>query len=83
MCRILRVWKLKTWINSSHVLDLEAPPLTDLRNRVGPLKQTKHPRIGGGPRLGWAGLAGWLAQPAEVEQNQSYSIRCAPARRPS
>ena len=28
---------------------------------MGPLKQTKHPRIGGGPRLGWAGLAGWLA----------------------
>ena len=25
MCRILRVWKLKTSINSSHLLDLEAP----------------------------------------------------------
>ena len=74
-CRILRVWKLKTSINISHLLDFrpqEVPTLTTLRDRVGPLKQTKHPRIGGftclegsgrlnGPRLGWAGLAGWLA----------------------
>ena len=25
MCRILRAWKLKTSINSLHLLDLEAP----------------------------------------------------------
>ena len=39
-CRILRVWKLKTWINTSHLLDFrprEAPTLTDLTDRVGPL----------------------------------------------
>ena len=39
-CRILRVWKLKTSINISHLLDFrprEAPTLTDLRPRVGPL----------------------------------------------
>ena len=62
-------------INTSHLVDFrprEVQILTLLRGRVGPLKQTKHPRIGGftclegsgrlnGPRLGWAGLAGWLA----------------------
>ena len=50
MCRILRVWKLKTSINTSHLLDFkpqEVPTLTTLRPRVGPLKQTKHPRIRG------------------------------------
>ena len=49
-CRILRVWKLKTSINTSHLLDFrpqEVPTLTNLRARVGPLKQTKHPRIEG------------------------------------
>ena len=42
-CRILRVWKLKTSINTSHLLDFrhqEVPTLTTLRDRVGPLKKT-------------------------------------------
>ena len=37
MSRILRVWKLKTLINSSHLLDLEAPggPNSNEAKRLG------------------------------------------------
>ena len=50
MSGILCVWKLKTSINSSHLLDLEAPGGPASNHAKGPggsLKQTKHPRVGG------------------------------------
>ena len=50
MYSILRVWKLKTSIDFSHLLDLKAPggPASNhAKGPGGPLKQTKHPRIGG------------------------------------
>ena len=36
MCRTVRVWKLKTWINSSHLLDLEDPGGPNSNEAKGP-----------------------------------------------
>ena len=46
MSRILRVWKLKTSINSSHLLDLEAPGGPASNDAKGPGgSPSKEPKI--------------------------------------